>query len=95
MLQSSGLANTQCSACLFEGPIPKHPNGLPGTAFWEAETKGPKTLTGYHIPVSETRRSRTTLQAMAGFDGSSGALNAVAAGADMSQQPLLTTPQHV
>jgi hypothetical protein len=38
------------------------------------------------------------VQAMAGFGGSSGAadsLNTVPLGADTSQQPLLTTPQHV
>jgi hypothetical protein len=38
------------------------------------------------------------VQAMAGFGGSSGAadsLNTVPLGADASQQPLLTTPQHV
>jgi hypothetical protein len=38
------------------------------------------------------------VQAMAGFGGGSGAaesLNTVQLGADMSQQPLLTTPQHV
>jgi hypothetical protein len=37
------------------------------------------------------------VQAMAGFDGGSGAangLNTVAPSADTSQQPLLTTPQH-
>ena len=37
------------------------------------------------------------VQAMAGFGGGSGAtesLNTVALGADTSQQPLLTTPQH-
>ena len=37
------------------------------------------------------------VQAMAGFGGSSGAadgLNAAPLGADTSQQPLLTTPQH-
>jgi hypothetical protein len=37
------------------------------------------------------------LQAMAGFDGSSGAgetLSAGTLGAETSQQPLLTTPQH-
>jgi hypothetical protein len=37
------------------------------------------------------------VQAMAGFGGGSGAAdgaNAVALGADTSQQPLLTTPQH-
>jgi hypothetical protein len=35
---------------------------------------------------------------MAGFDGGSGVadgVNAAALGADASQQPLLTTPQHV
>jgi hypothetical protein len=39
----------------------------------------------------------STRQAMAGFGGGSGAsdsLNTVALGADTSQQPLLTTPQH-
>src|SRR6266446_2745191 len=60
MLQSSGLANTPYLACLFEVPAPKHPNGPPGTVFWEEETKGPKTLTGYRCAVSETGRSRTT-----------------------------------
>jgi hypothetical protein len=37
------------------------------------------------------------VQAMAGFDGSRGAdesLNTAPLGADTSQQPLLTTPQH-
>jgi hypothetical protein len=37
------------------------------------------------------------VQAMAGFGGDSGAaegLNATALGAETSQQPLLTTPQH-
>jgi hypothetical protein len=60
MLQSSGLANTPCWACLFERPTPQHPNGPPGTDFWEAETKGLKTLTDYDVPVSETGRFRTT-----------------------------------
>jgi hypothetical protein len=38
------------------------------------------------------------VQAMAGFGSGSGAadsLNTTALGADMSQQPLLTAPQHV
>jgi hypothetical protein len=60
MLQSNGLANTPYLACLFEVPAPKHPNGPPGTDFWEEETKEPKTLAGYRCTVSETGRSRTT-----------------------------------
>jgi len=34
------------------------------------------------------------VQAMAGFSGGSGAAETVPLGADTSQQPLLTTPQH-
>jgi hypothetical protein len=60
MLQSSGLANTPCWACHFEGPPPKHPNDPPGTGFQEAETKGPKTLAAIDVPFSESGRSRIT-----------------------------------
>ena len=60
MLQSSGLANTPCWACHFEGPPPKHPNDPPGTGFQEAETKGPKTLAAIDVPFSESCRSRIT-----------------------------------
>jgi hypothetical protein len=42
--------------------------------------------------------SSQLVQAMAGFGGGSGAtenLNIAAVGTDTSQQPLLTTPQHI
>jgi hypothetical protein len=47
--------------------------------------------------MGDSSQSAQLVQAMAGFGGGSGAahgLNAVALGSDISQQPLLTTPQH-
>jgi hypothetical protein len=47
--------------------------------------------------ISNSSQVAQLVQAMAGFGGGSGAadgLNAVPLGADTSQQPLLTTPQH-
>ena len=48
-------------------------------------------------PAAMDGSTAQLVQAMAGFDGSSGAgqsLNTVPLGADISQQTLLTTPQH-
>jgi len=48
--------------------------------------------------MSDASQASQLVQAMAGFGGSSGApdgLNTVPLGAEASQQPFLTTPQHV
>jgi len=51
----------------------------------------PPTVSGTFTDVSNDQ----LVQAMAGFGGSSGAADGFAPlGADTSQQPLLTTPQH-
>jgi hypothetical protein len=47
--------------------------------------------------LNDSRQAAQLVQAMAGFGGSSAAdtLSTVALGTDTSQQPSLTTPQHV
>jgi Calx-beta domain len=53
--------------------------------------------TGSTASMGDSSQAAALVQAMAGFGGGSGAadgLNTVPLGADTSQQPLLTTPQH-
>jgi len=71
--------------------LPQPPSGLPGGGFAASSPTG--------TPGSPDVASNAQLvQAMAGFGGGSGAdetLNTAPLGADTSQQPLLTMPQHV
>jgi hypothetical protein len=53
--------------------------------------------TGATASMGDASQAAQLVQAMAGFGGGSGAadgLNNAPLGADTSQQPLLTTPQH-
>jgi hypothetical protein len=64
--------------------------------FFFPPTVGPP-LDSNSQPAAMDGSTAQLVQAMAGFDGSSGAgqsLNTVPLGADISQQTLLTTPQH-
>ena len=64
---------------------------------WEVGGIAPDALSASTASVGNSDQVGQLVQAMAGFDGGSGAadgLNTAPLGAEISQQPLLTTPQH-
>jgi hypothetical protein len=72
------------------------PLGTVGTD-WQLGGFAASTPTASTASMGGSSQVSQLVQAMAGFGGGSGAadgLNAVPLGADTSQQPLLTTPQH-